>query len=176
MARRSIGRLSTGIDSGSRLRLWQTAQGIAARLDVPLVGVDFSPTQLDQAHRFLGHDRNIELLLSRGERLPFADQSFDMVVTSAVILHNPPAMAERIRREVMRVTRRFAAHNEETGLSYNRYGYDTAQWYRRPGRRSGRVRTDPDGPGPVGFTILRRRDRPLRLIDGVVHTPFTQDD
>ena len=32
--------------------------------------------------------------------LPFADHSFDMVVTSAVILHNPPAIAERIRREV----------------------------------------------------------------------------
>ncbi len=108
------------------------------------------------------HDCNIELLLSRGERLPFADHSFDMVVTSAVILHNPPAIAERIRREVMRVTRRFAAHNEETNLSYNRYGYDTALWYRQPGRRPGRVRPDSDGPGPVGFTVLRRRDRPWR--------------
>jgi hypothetical protein len=28
------------------------------------------------------------------------------------------------------VARRFAAHNEETNLSYNRYGYDTAAWYR----------------------------------------------
>ena len=30
-------------------------------------------------------------ILGRGERLPFPDRSFDMVVTSAVILHNPPA-------------------------------------------------------------------------------------
>jgi SAM-dependent methyltransferase len=103
------------------------------RLDIPLVGVDFSRTQLDQARRFLGHDGNVDLLLSRGESLPFADRSFDMVVTSAVILHNPPAIAERIRKEVIRVTRRFAAHNEETNLSYNRFGYDTALWYRQQG-------------------------------------------
>jgi SAM-dependent methyltransferase len=117
------------------------------RLDIPLVGVDFSQTQLDQAHGFLGPGCDVELLLSRGERLPFADQSFDMVVTSAVILHNPPAIAERIRREVVRVTRRFAAHNEETSLSYNRYGYDTALWYRRQGvvlAESGPIPMDPD--------------------------------
>ena len=53
-----------------------------------------------------------------------------MVLTSAVILHNPPAAAEAIRREVLRVARRFTAHSEETDVSYNRYGYDTAAWYR----------------------------------------------
>ena len=63
------------------------------RLDVPLAGVDFSLTQLDRARRFLENESNIELVMSRGERLPFADQSFDLVVTSAVILHNPPAIA-----------------------------------------------------------------------------------
>ncbi len=56
-----------------------------------------------------------------------------MVLTSAVILHNPPAAAEAIRREVLRVARRFTAHNEETDVSYNRYGYDTAAWYRAQG-------------------------------------------
>ena len=98
---------------------------------------------------------DIELLLSRGERLPFADRSFDMVVTSAVILHNPPAIAERIRREVMRVTRRFAAHNEETNLSYNRYGYDTALWYRQQGivlAESGPIPMDPD-PSASQFCV-----------------------
>jgi SAM-dependent methyltransferase len=128
---------------------------LARRVDVPLVGVDFSPTQLDQARRFLGNECDVELLLSRGERLPFADHSFDMVVTSAVILHNPPAIAERIRREVMRVTRRFAAHNEETNLSYNRYGYDTALWYRQQGvflAESGPVPMDPD-PSASQFCV-----------------------
>ena len=68
-----------------------------------------------------------------GLSLPFPDKSFDLVLTSAVILHNPPADAERIRREVIRVARRFAAHNEDTDVTYNRYGYDTAGWYREAG-------------------------------------------
>jgi SAM-dependent methyltransferase len=125
------------------------------RLDVPLVGVDFSPTQLNQARSFLRNDENIELLLSRGERLPFADRSFDIVVTSAVILHNPPAVAERIRAEVIRVSRRFAAHNEETNLSYNRYGYDTALWYRQQGivlAELGPIPMDPD-PSASQFCV-----------------------
>jgi SAM-dependent methyltransferase len=133
--------LEVGCGYGKLLRAVRT------RLDVPLVGVDFSPTQLGQARHFLNCQRNVELLLASGDRLPFADGSFDMVVTSAVILHNPPAIAERIRQEVLRVTRRFAAHNEETNLSYNRYGYDTASWYRERGiplAESGPIPMDPD--------------------------------
>jgi len=125
------------------------------RLEVPLVGVDFSPTQLEQARRFLGSPRDVELILSRGERLPFADQSFDMVVTSAVILHNPPAIADQIGLEMIRVARRFTAHNEETGLSYNRYGYDTVLWYRGQGTRlaeSGPIPMDPD-PSASQFCV-----------------------
>jgi SAM-dependent methyltransferase len=117
------------------------------RLDVTLVGVDFSLTQLEQARRYLQADGGIELVLGRGEQLPFPDGSFDMVVTSAVILHNPPPVAERIRREILRVARRFAAHNEETSVSYNRYGYDTAAWYRARGielAESGPIPVDPD--------------------------------
>jgi hypothetical protein len=68
-------------------------------------------------------------------------------VTSAVILHNPPEAAVRIRRELLRVGRRFAAHNEETNASYNRYGYDTAAWYRAQGlalAESGPIPMDTD--------------------------------
>lgn len=117
------------------------------RLDVPLVGVDFSPTQLEHARGYLGPGADVELLLGRGEQLPFPDGSFDMVVTSAVILHNPPPAAERIRREILRVARRFAAHSEETSVSYNRYGYDTADWYRARGielAEAGPIPGDPD--------------------------------
>jgi SAM-dependent methyltransferase len=102
---------------------------LRARMNVPLIGIDFSPTQLKRARAFLGPANGTSLILSLGERLPFPDHSVDMVVTSAVILHNPPEAAWRIRRELIRVARRFAAHNEETNVSYNRYGYDTAAWY-----------------------------------------------
>ena len=127
------------------------------RLDVPIVGVDFSPTQLEQARRYLGPDDGIELLLGRGEHLPFPDGAFDMVVTSAVILHNPPPVAECIRREVLRVSRRFAAHNEETSVSYNRYGYDTAAWYRDRGIELAEMRADPRGSRPAILAVLRCR-------------------
>lgn len=130
--------LEVGCGYGKLLR------AIRERTDAPLAGVDFSPTQLGCARGFLKDVDDVSLFLARGDRLPFADKSFDLVVTSAVILHNSPEIADRIRREVARVGRRFAAHNEETNLSYNRYGYDTAAWYRAEGRRIAEV-----GPIPM---------------------------
>jgi SAM-dependent methyltransferase len=106
---------------------------LAARLEIPLTGIDFSPTQLQAARRFLSPGPRVALVLGCAEQLPFPDQSFDMVLTSAVILHNPPQAAQAIRDEVLRVARRFTAHNEETDSTYNRFGYDTAAWYRTRG-------------------------------------------
>ncbi len=119
--------LEVGCGYGKLLR------ALRARLDVPLVGLDFSPTQLAQARIYLDGQDGIELVLASGTNLPFVDGGFDMVVTSAVIMHNPPTVAEQIRCEIIRVARRFAAHNEDTDTSYNRYGYDTAAWYRAAG-------------------------------------------
>ena len=101
--------------------------------DVRLVGVDFSPTQLAQAQRFLAGQPGIELVLGSGDQLPFVDGSFELTMTSAVILHNPPEIAERMRREAMRVSSLWTVHNEDVNTSYNRYGYDTAAWYRSQG-------------------------------------------
>jgi SAM-dependent methyltransferase len=128
---------------------------LGERIDIPLTGVDFSPTQLRQARRFLGSSNRSMLILARGERLPFPDRSFDMVVTSAVILHNPPREAEAMRREVLRVARRFTAHNEETDVSYNRYGYDTAAWYRARGIALAESRPIPmdANPGASQFCV-----------------------
>jgi SAM-dependent methyltransferase len=114
--------------------------------DVALVGVDFSPTQLSRARAYLGGRDGIALVLASGAALPFADRSFDLVLTSAVILHNPPAAAERIRYEVIRAARRYAAHNEETNISYNRFGYDTAAWYRAAGLPLAESGAIPIGP------------------------------
>ena len=126
-----------------------------------IVGIDFSPTQLGLARDFLdGKRTNSTLVLGSGEHLPFADNSFDLVLTSAVILHNPPAAAERIRSEVMRVSRRLAAHNEETNISYNRYGYNTAEWYKARGIRlaeSGPIPMDPD-PRTSQFCVAELRN------------------
>lgn len=130
---------------------------IRARTEIPLAGVDFSRPQLVHSRHFLEGLKGIEVLLASGDRLPFPDGAFDMVVTSAVILHNPPETAARIRREVLRVARRFAAHNEETGVSYNRFGYDTAAWYRKQGYallEAGPIPMDPD-PRTSQFCVVR---------------------
>jgi SAM-dependent methyltransferase len=119
-------------------------QALREHIDVPLVGVDFSPSQLDLACVLLRGIDGIGLALASGAGLPFADRSFDLVMTSAVILHNPPPVAEAIRLEVMRVGRRWAAHNEDTDVSYNRFGYDTAACYRSAG-----IPLAESGPIPV---------------------------
>jgi SAM-dependent methyltransferase len=116
--------LEIGCGYGKQLR------ALRGHLGVPLVGIDFSSTQLGQARAYLDGLDGIGLVQGSGLALPFPDGAFDLVLTSAVILHNPPEDAERIRREVLRVARRLAAHNEATDVSYNRYGYDTAGWYR----------------------------------------------
>ncbi len=104
-------------------------RAIRATTDAPITGVDFSPSQLGMARGYLEGVEGVDLALASGARLPFPDGSFDMVITSAVILHNAPPIAEAIRREVVRVAARFAAHNEDVDVTYNRYGYDTAAWY-----------------------------------------------
>lgn len=100
---------------------------------VPITGIDFSPTQLELARQRLSDVAQITLIQASGEHLPFADQSFDLVLTSAVILHNPPEIAERMRQELLRVARTWCIHNEDTDTTYNRFGYDTANWYRNRG-------------------------------------------
>jgi len=124
-------------------------------IDVPVVGLDFSPSQLALARGYLGGLDRVGLVLGSGLELPFPDGAFDLVLTSAVILHNPPPGAEKIRREVVRVARRFAAHNEDTDVSYNRYGYDTAAWYRAAGvplAESGPIASEP-APSPSQFCV-----------------------
>jgi SAM-dependent methyltransferase len=143
--------LEIGCGYGKQLR------ALRDRLDCPLVGVDFSPTQLAAARRYLAGQPDIRLCLASGARLPFPDGAFDLVLTSAVILHNPPPIAEQIRAEVLRVARRFAAHNEDTDVTYNRYGYDTGAWYRArqvPLAECGPFPLDAQ-PGPSQFCVAR---------------------
>lgn len=128
-------------------------QALRRRLDVPLVGVDFSPSQLAQGACYLDGVPGIALILASGQRLPFPDRSFDLVLTSAVILHNPPSDADRIRGEVIRVARRFAAHNEDTDVTYNRYGYDTAAWYQEAGYRVLESSAIPCAPANSQFCV-----------------------
>ncbi|GAC1467382.1 MAG: hypothetical protein NVSMB9_08930 [Isosphaeraceae bacterium] len=131
--------LEIGCGYGKQLR------AIRGQISVPMVGLDFSSSQIGLAVTYLDGLDQIDLVLGSGRELPFPDRSFDLVLTSAVILHNPPRAAERIRREVIRVARRYAAHNEDTDITYNRYGYDTSAWYRERG-----FSILESGPIPIG--------------------------
>ena len=78
--------LEVGCGYGKQLR------ALRGTLDVPMVGVDFSPSQLGAGAALPRRvSTGVELVLGSGARLPFPDRSFDLVLTSAVILHNPPA-------------------------------------------------------------------------------------
>jgi len=128
-------------------------RAIRGQTDVPIVGVDFSPTQLEMARDYLEGVDGVNLALASGTRLPFADNSFDLIVTSAVILHNAPPIAEAIRREIVRVGRHFAAHNEDIDVTYNRYGYDTAAWYHDRGIPLAEVGPIPSAPYESQFCV-----------------------
>jgi SAM-dependent methyltransferase len=146
---RPLSILEVGCGYGKQLRRLREVVGCE------LVGLDFSPTQLALARDYVGEDRGIHLVLGTGARLPFADQTFDLVLTSAVLLHNPPRVAEAMRHEVVRVARRWAAHNEDLDVSYNRYGYDTAEWYRSAGfalAENGPIPCEINGP-PSQFCV-----------------------
>jgi SAM-dependent methyltransferase len=141
--------LEVGCGYGKQIR------ALRERLDVPVVGLDFSPTQLGTARRYLRGIGDVTLVLGSGDRLPFEDGAFDLVMTSAVILHNPPTVAETIRSEVLRVSARWTAHNEDLDWSYNRYGYNTAEWYGQreiPLAECGPIPVEPDGP-PSQFCV-----------------------
>ena len=139
--------LEIGCGYGKQIR------ALRANLHAPITGVDFSPSQVTMAQAYLKDVERVDLALASGGRLPFADNSFDMVLTSAVILHNAPPLAESIRREVVRVARRFAAHNEDLDVTYNRYGYDTAAWYRVEGIPLAEVGPIPSAPYDSQFCV-----------------------
>jgi ubiquinone/menaquinone biosynthesis C-methylase UbiE len=78
-----------------------------------LVGVDISSTMLQEAKNYLA-DSSIELHKTDGVTLPFADNSFDITLTSHVLIHNPPDKTAKIIKEIKRVTKKTSIHMEST--------------------------------------------------------------
>ena len=70
-----------------------------------LWGVDLSPAYVRAARQRLAHVDELTLAVENGERLPFADGTFD-VATSVYLFHELPARARRnVVRELHRVVR-----------------------------------------------------------------------
>jgi ubiquinone/menaquinone biosynthesis C-methylase UbiE len=92
--------LDIGCGTGALLR------NLESRLpkDVELAGVDPAPTMIEVARAGLPPDSRTRLEEGFGERLPFADDSFDLVVGTASFHHwrdQPAGLAEAAR--VLRV-------------------------------------------------------------------------
>lgn len=95
-----------------------------------LVGCDFSAPQLKKAREYCA-DAGLKLVEADGSELPFGNHLFDVVLSSAVILHNEYPKAQRIISEMIRVGRKYLIHNEDTDVTFSRYGYDMKKTYEK---------------------------------------------
>jgi len=120
------------------------------RLDtrVELFGVDFSSSQIIKGREYLKKDGIKNIVCADAKDLPFLDNSFDLVFTSAVILHHPSDTAEKIRNELLRVSRRYIAHNEDKGIASTRWSYDYNEIYNQMGLKVLEYCRIPCSPSP----------------------------
>jgi SAM-dependent methyltransferase len=102
------------------------------RSDLTLGGCDFSRTQLQKGFEFFPEMAQWAVEAD-ASKLPFEDKSFDAVMSSAVILHNQYPKAQKIIAQMIRVSRKYLIHNEDTDITFSRYGYDMAKTYRAMG-------------------------------------------
>ncbi len=114
--------LEIGCGYGKQLR------NLKPRPDCLVVGIDWSGPQLVRA-KDVCKDMRPYLVEADAAHLPFKNCAFDLILTSAVIMHNPEPQAKMILYEIMRVGRRFVAHNEDTDITFTRHGYDMAKTY-----------------------------------------------
>lgn len=117
--------LEVGCGYGKQLR------SLRKKTTAGLAGVDFSHAQLKKA-KDLGVD-GILLQEADARDLPFGDKTFDLVFSSAVILHHSRQNAAKILSEMIRVSRKYIVHNEDTNVSSTRFGYDLSRVYGRLG-------------------------------------------
>lgn len=88
-------------DVPAALLKWADRRGF----DVRIVAIDLHDRTI-RAATDMGHDRRIELVRADALRLPFADGSFDYVMTSMFLHHLDDDVVVRVFREMDRVARR----------------------------------------------------------------------
>ena len=124
-----------------------------------VVGCDFSRPQLIKAKEFCG-GINIHFVEADVETLPFGDKTFDAAFSSAVILHNDFDKAKKIISEMIRVSRKYLIHNEDTDITFSRYGYDMRKTYEKMNFKIVESKEIPYSPDPsiTQFTIAELSD------------------
>ncbi|MFI5796308.1 class I SAM-dependent methyltransferase [Streptomyces sp. NPDC051677] len=96
--------LEVGCGPGGNLA-WLAGRGMS------VAGADVSPTMLEHVRRLLP---DVPLTHIDGRQLPFADRSFEAVMTATVLQHNPPDGAGELLTEIARVADREVHLFEDT--------------------------------------------------------------
>ncbi|MFH1799447.1 MAG: class I SAM-dependent methyltransferase [Candidatus Omnitrophota bacterium] len=139
---------------------------------ISFFGCDFSRPQLLKGKEYFP-DMAARVAEADAEFLPFKDKSFDVVMSSAVILHNKHPKARKIISEMIRVSKKYLVHNEDTDVTFSRYGYDLTKTYKSMNFRIVGSKEIPcsQDPAHTQFTIaelpsgdvtVRPEDVPLR--------------
>lgn len=128
--------LEIGCGYGKQLK------NLSSKKKARFFGIDFSHSQLLKAQEFMLE--KIPLAEADAARLPFLDNSFELVFSSAVILHNPKKQARQILSEMIRTSRGYLLHNEDKNVSSTRYTYNLPSFYKA-----------------LGFEILRQEQIPV---------------
>lgn len=112
-ARRAIAEAVNELDGNSLLEigchaganLWAIGE---ARSFNRLAGTDLSPTVLAAARsRLAAESHPVELVLAPADAMPFADRSFDIALTSVMLVCVGPEAIDASLAEILRVTRRW---------------------------------------------------------------------
>lgn len=108
---------------------------VRRRLDVLLVGADFSQSQLEAARGHLRPSSVPLVLADATQGLPFRDRAFDVVYTQGSLMHVPAPRDRAYRIELARVARRYIIHTEDTRESEITFAHDNEGHYRELDRR-----------------------------------------
>ena len=123
-------------------------------LEIDATAVDSRPEILEIARSAGGDAAGVRLELAEGERLPYADASFDVVHASLVLHHLEPPRAEAFLRELGRVASRAVIFND---LDRRRRWWRAPRLFAHVFTRNSLTRHD----GPLS---VRRAYRPDELV------------
>lgn len=81
--------------------------------DCEIYGIDISTTQLENARDYLEEEEPHLFQYEEGQKLPFDDNSFDLVFTSGVLCIMYPEVVDEICTDMLRVSSKYVVHNED---------------------------------------------------------------
>ncbi len=126
--------LDVGCGYGAHLKL-------LAKYNLTLIGIDISMLLLMNARRDK-YLTDVSLIQGDASQLCFNDNSFDLVFTRGVLQHLPPDMVNKVRYEMIRVSKQWILHHENENpphKSDHHFKHDHAKFYCNVGFGNGLI-------------------------------------